>query len=130
MLSGHEVDKDVLASRVERPVDFSPAHMDLIRASFAERVLPEKEHVTSAVLIHRPALLFHQAGTFYYIHELNLFMAGELRKGKSCQLFTDCLCDAFCEDIAVVVNRGVMRKKSRIRFLVSSIRLWLLFFSR
>lgn len=130
MLSGHEVDKDVLAGRVKRPVDFSPAHMNLIRASLAERVLPEKEHIPSAVLVHRSALLLYQAGTFYYIHELNLFMARELGKGKGCQFFTDCFCDAFCEDIAVIVRRRVMRKERRIWFLVSPIGLWLLYSSR
>jgi len=51
VLSGDEVEQDVLAARVICPVDLSPRHVDFACTTFPECMLPEEQHEAGTILI-------------------------------------------------------------------------------
>ena len=89
VLLRHKVDQHILARRVIRPVDLAPAHVDLVGAALAQRVLPEEEHEAGAVLVQRAALLLDQPDALDDVDQLDLFVARQLRDADARQLLVD-----------------------------------------
>ncbi len=118
VLARHKINQDVLARRVVGPVDLPPRHVHLVGAALAERVLPKEEHEARAVLVHGPALCFHQAEALDHVDELDLLVARQLRQSDPGQLLADPPGHVLVERLAVVVVRrsvGEVRVRPRIR---------------
>lgn len=75
MLTRHEFGKDVLARRMVRPVYLSPRHADFVRPSSAQSMLPEEEHKSSTIFVHRSTVLLNHADTFNDVNKLELLLS-------------------------------------------------------
>ena len=126
VLARHKVHENVLACRVERPVAFSPAHVDFVCASFAKCVLPVEEHEAGAVFINRPTLLLNQASTLHNVDQLYLLVAGKLGECDPGELGVDQLSNVFSEHLLVVFNCNIANKERRILVPLSGLLLDLL----